>query len=240
MDAENFALIGVGAQGNEGLGNTSLPAPAHRVARIILSWRETIINVHLLPLLGETRLDAITSEKVQQLKSALHQRVPKTKKGRVFAAMAPVDRSPKTVNNILTTLSTMLKIAMEWGIIERMPCTIKLLRVSRKEMAFHDFEEYERLVEAAEQQDKNAYLLVLLAGEAGLRLGEIQALEWGDVDLPRRPLCVQRNEWKGHVGATKGGRSRHVNMTVRLASALKDHRHLSGPRVPPDPDRLFA
>jgi integrase len=47
----------------------------------------------------------------------------------------------------------------------------------------YDFEEYERLVGAAKAMDRNAYLIALLGGEAGLRCGEIMALEWGDVDL---------------------------------------------------------
>jgi hypothetical protein len=34
-------------------------------------------------------------------------------------------------------------------VIERMPCTVKLLRVDKGTAAFHDFDEYERLVEVA-------------------------------------------------------------------------------------------
>jgi site-specific recombinase XerD len=57
------------------------------------------------------------------------------------------------------------------------------------------------------------------------------ALEWGDVDLPKRQLCVQRPDWKGHVTTTKGGRLRYVPLTVRLLAALKNHPHLKGGRV---------
>ena len=37
------------------------------------------------------------------------------------------DRAPRTVNNVLTVLSTMLKKAVEWGELEHMPCTVRLL-----------------------------------------------------------------------------------------------------------------
>jgi integrase len=57
------------------------------------------------------------------------------------------------------------------------------------------------------------------------------ALEWTDLDLTKRLICVQRNEWEGHVDSTKGGRLRYVPMTARLAAALRDARHLRGPRV---------
>jgi len=39
----------------------------------------------------------------------------------------------------------------------------------------------------------------LLERYAGLRRGEIMALEWTDVDLPRGPLTVERSEWKGKI-----------------------------------------
>ena len=51
------------------------------------------------------------------------------------------------------------------------------------------------------------------------------------MDLAKRQICVQRSEWKGHVTAPKGGRLRYVPMTVRLATALREHRHLRSTRV---------
>lgn len=96
---------------------------------------------------------------------------------------------------------------------------------------FHDFDDFERLVEAARKRSHDAYLVVLLGGEAGLRCGEIAALEWGDVDLKKRQLCIQRTVWKGHTASPKGGRLRYVPMTQRLAAALHTARHLRGPRV---------
>ena len=68
--------------------------------------------------------------------------------------------------------------------------------------------------------------MVLLGGDAGLRLGEIIALEWRDVDLQARRLTVQRSDWQGHVTVPKGGRSRQLPMTQRLTAALKAARHL--------------
>ena len=140
------------------------------------------------------------------------------------------DRSPKTVNNVLTVLNVLLKKAVEWDVVDRMPCTIRLLPIPKPSAGFYDFNDYERLVEAA-KPEPNAYLIVLLGGEAGLRCGEMMALEWRDVDLGKRQICVQRSEWKGHVTVPKGGRLRYVPMTVRLATALRDHRHLRGVRV---------
>ncbi len=101
---------------------------------------------------------------------------------------------------------------------------------------FHDFGTYERLVDAARTTDAQTHLVVLLGGEASLRLGEMIALEWTDVDLAKRQLCVQRSDWNGQVTTPKGGRLRYVPLTIRLAAALRDHRHLKGRLVLCDVD----
>jgi integrase len=187
-------------------------ATANRLKPSGIAAKKSIVGVHLIPQLGDKRLDAIQTEDVQHLKSALGH------------------RAAKTVNNVLTVLGVMLRTAVEWGVIERVPCSIKMLPTTKSAVAFHDFDEYERLVEAA-RSDRQTYLVVLLGGEAGLRCGEIMALEWTDVDLGKRTLCVARSEWKGHVTVPKGGRLRHVPLTKRLTEALRDARHLRGPRV---------
>lgn len=187
-------------------------ARANRQKPSGIAAKETILNVHLVPMLGSKRLDAITTEHVQRLKQDLQR------------------RTPKTVNNVLSVLNVMLKKAVEWGVIERVPCAIRLLPIPKPSAGFYDFDDYERLVEAA-RSEPNAYLVVLLGGEAGLRCGEIMALEWSDVDFQKRQLCVQRSEWKGHTTVPKGGRLRYVPTTIRLSRALREARHLRSPRV---------
>ena len=183
-------------------------ARANRQKPSTVVTKESILRVHLTPLLGAKRLDAITNEDVQRLKGTLR------------------NRAPKTVNNVLTVLGVLLKTAVEWDVIDRMPCTIRLVKVPQSSAAFHDFDTYDRLVEAARVTDPNAYCIVLLGGEAGLRRGEMMALEWADIDLAKRQLCVQRSYWDGHITAPKGGRLRYIPLTVRLATALREHRHL--------------
>ena len=67
-----------------------------------------------------------------------------------------------------------------------------------------------------------ALLVVLLGGEAGLRCGEIMALEWTDIDFAKRQLTVARSECKGHVTMPKGGRLRRESpMIVRRRRLLQ-------------------
>ena len=188
-------------------------ARANRQKPSTIAAKEMILRVHLVPRLGSRRLDTITNEQVQQLKRALSA------------------KAAKTVNNVLTVLNVLLKTAVEWAILKQMPCTIRLLPVPKTSATFHDFDDYEQLVDTARRSDWQIYLIVLLGGEAGLRCGEMLALEWADVNLTARQLCVRRSDWEGHVTVPKGGRQRYVPLTIRLAKALRAHRHLSSSRV---------
>ena len=90
---------------------------------------------------------------------------------------------------------------------------------------------YDWLVAAAELADARIYVMALLGGEAGLRLGEMVALEWGDIDFVEPQIGVQCSAWKGQVGVPKGGRLRYAPMTLRLTKTLCGLRHLGGRRV---------
>ena len=112
-----------------------------------------------------------------------------------------------------------------------MPCAIRQVKAARPVMSFHDFDAYEQLVEVASTANANTHLIVLLGGDPGLRCGEMIALEWTDVDLKKRQLRIRHSDWDGHLTTPKGGRLRYVPLTLRLASALRQHRHLASDRV---------
>ena len=71
-----------------------LPGRLHAQSKTTSSTRE---GSYLVPTLGPRRLDAITNEQVQRLKLALS------------------ERAPRTVNNVLAVLSTLLKKTVEWA-----------------------------------------------------------------------------------------------------------------------------
>jgi hypothetical protein len=77
-----------------------------------IAAKDSILQVYLVPLLGTSRLDTITTEDVQRLKSHL------------------ADRAAKTVNNVLVVLNVLLKQAVAWQVITQMPCAIRLLKTS--------------------------------------------------------------------------------------------------------------
>jgi integrase len=188
-------------------------ARANREKASSVHAKERIFANYLIPHFGGKPLDEISNEDVQAIKSAL------------------AERKPKTVNNVLTVLGNALRVAVKWKVIATMPCTVELLKVSNVQHAFYEFDEYARLVKAAEKIDLRILVVVLLGGDAGLRRGEMIALRWCDVDFVRRQLHVRQSVWKDTTDTPKGGRGRIVPMTAALGSALQRFRHLRGERV---------
>ncbi|WP_106093605.1 tyrosine-type recombinase/integrase [Enhygromyxa salina] len=188
-------------------------ARANREKPSSIDSKESILRNYLIPTLGNKPLNALRQEDIQLLK----------------AHMAKL--SNKTVNNTMTVLNTLLRCAVEWEVISEFPVKLRLLKVTQGRVQFYDFDDYERLVAAARKSDPRTALIVLLGGEAGLRRGEIMALEWTRVDFRRRQLTIDQAEWKGHVGLPKGNKIRMIPMTTRLTAALTAHRHLHGARV---------
>jgi integrase len=181
--------------------------------------KETIFRVHLQPELGHLKLDEINAEVIQKLRANL---VDKKKLG------------DKRINNVMVVLSKSLRYAFDCELIDRVPkCRVK--KIERGEMEAWAFDEYARLLEGAKAEGPFWYAAACLAGEAGLRVGEIRALRWReDVDLVARTVTVNtqmgngRDDMTGGNGAIKqytttpkGRTRRTIPMTNTLYQALK-------------------
>lgn len=148
----------------------------------------------LIPALGTKRLDEITELDVQAVKVTL------------------AELKPKTVNNVLATLSKLLRVAKRLGVIRALPVEFfELLKVPPPAVAFYTFEEYVALVAVAERLDPRTLAAVLLGGDAGLRAGEVIGLELTDVSRANRLITVERQGGEAswiRPRAARGSRSR--------------------------------
>lgn len=178
-----------------------------------IEGKESAFRNYLLPVFGNRRLDTFTAADEDRLKKHL------------------IEYSPATYNNVASVMNSVFKAALRWNVVRVIPHRFMLMKRQKPRPKFYDFDQYERLVEAAAKLDPRIHLLVLLGGDAGLRRGEIISLEWTDADLFRGQLTVERSEWKANVTDTKGMKYRVVPMTKRLRAALTAHRHLKGDRV---------
>jgi integrase len=176
------------------------------------SMKRSIFKHHIEPRLGEISLDAVGAQ-LEPFKASLRRH----------------GLGAKRINNVLAVVSKMLRYAEEREVIGRAP-RVRLLKTAQSKYDFFTFEEYEQLLATASSEPEWR-ATILVAAEAGLRMGEIIALEWSDVNLQAGNLVVRRSSWLGIVGTTKGGRDRTIPISKRLAAALKGHRHLRGSLV---------
>jgi len=165
----------------------------------------SIYRVHLGPAFDELPLDEIDVAEIARFR----------------AKLIESGKSDKTVNNVLAVLSKVLKYAEAARVIPHAP-SVGLLKVERPEIIAWSLEEYARLLAAALALDPLWYAAVCLAGEAGLRIGEVRALDWRrDVDLVAGTLTINQQTRRGKTTTPKGRTRRTVPMTATLQAALR-------------------
>ncbi|MFC1816566.1 tyrosine-type recombinase/integrase [Thermodesulfobacteriota bacterium] len=68
------------------------------------------------------------------------------------------------------------------------------------------------------------YPVILCALRTGMRIGEMQALMWDDIDIDKRQIEVRRSYRSGRMTDTKNHKRRRVDMTTHLAETLNTYR----------------
>lgn len=161
---------------------------------------EADIRLYIVPFLGKIPVSGLTKRDTDIFMDALSR----------------TGLKPSSRNRTLTRLSNMLKLAEDWGVSRRAP-KIEKFKVSKKNPDFLDFQEADTLLSGCSPTYRVA---VALALKAGLRIGEIQGLQWQDVDLKRMRIMIRRNRQDTHEGAPKSGRERVIPIPQTLADEL--------------------
>lgn len=185
--------------------------------------KRSIYRTHLGPAFGHMRLDQIGVGEVARFRASLIDRDARRGGNATHGGGKQAGRklSDKRINNILTVLSKALRYAHEVELIDRVP-RIGLFKLERPEIGCWDLDQYPRILAAACEQGPDWYVAVCLAGEAGMRVGEIRALRWGeDVDMIARTITINHQMRSGITGTPKGRTRRTVPMTPTLHAALK-------------------
>ncbi len=171
-----------------------------------------LLNVHLLPAFGQKSLCDITREISQNFLSA-----------KLGSGL-----SWKTVSLLRGVLSRVMGTAEEWGYI-----TNNLVRKTRlprrqpndNQSAVLTPEQIRQLVAELPEPARSLALLLVLTG---LRIGELLALRWGNVDLGRRILSVKETVYDGHFDTPKSKRSaRKIPIGPEAAGVLAAFRSTS-------------
>ena len=144
------------------------------------------------------------------------------------------EQKPSTVNTALRCVGTAFARAVDLEIIQRNPFTmVRLARVPEKTFPRNITPEMFNTVFLPIFRPRMR-AAACLAMYAGLRVGEIAALRWIDVDFDRSEIRIEsRADWQ-----TKSGRGRVVPMLAPVREALLGLNRVSpyvvgrGPQMP--------
>lgn len=129
-------------------------------------------------------------------------------------------RSPKTVRNIVAVLTKALAVAVDWGYLDEVP-NVRRLRVPKPKMRFLSLTECEALEACTTGYWAH---MIFVARMTGMRIGELRALTWDQVDLDRMTVRIDRAVWRDRMSLPKHDRVRVISLSETTAARLALHR----------------
>ena len=136
------------------------------------------INKHVLPVLGEYNMDDLTAVTLQKF----------------VAALIDKGLSANTVNGVITLLKTSLQRAVSVGVAQRQYSDF-IVRPKTREKQVECFskDEQKKIERYVFDKNKPKLLGIVFCLYTGLRIGELLALTWDDVDLQKGIIAVSKS-----------------------------------------------
>ena len=175
---------------------------------------ESVLRINLVPFFGDQELRTIGAKQVQNYK-----------------AIRSGTLHPKTINNHLGVLSSILEDAIEWDFAERNP--VRSVKKCQLETTSDDYnylndEETQRFLEVAETYKPQWVPLYGVALNTGLRQGELAGLKWQDIDFNKRQITVNRSITNGVESTPKSKKRRTVPLNKKAIRYLERQRQQIG------------
>jgi len=152
---------------------------------------DNMVETHLIPVFGDKQLRLITKDSVQSF----------------LNAKAKGDASWKTIKHIRTVFGSILEAAVRDELLTSNP--VRRTRLPRrgpeKETAPIATENVKALIEKLAEPSRSIAALLAMTG---LRIVELLALRWQDVDLINGFLAVNQSVYEGHFDEPKSRRSK--------------------------------
>ncbi|UCE52275.1 MAG: site-specific integrase [Desulfobacterales bacterium] len=181
-------------------------------------WKESTkenyefnLKLHAYPVFGKRRIDEIKRKDFKVY----------------FDNLLIKGLTRSTVALIKAPINGVFSYAVESELIENNP--LNELKLTHKKRNFkveplNEAEVNQLLEHAKIFMDGYYYPHMLCALRTGLRIGELKALKWKDIDFEKRQIEVKRSCRNGRVTGTKNDKWRRVDMTPHLTETLKELR----------------
>lgn len=206
--------------GQMGIEKEEIPCPTFReYAEVWLAlphkWKESTLieyrrnlKKHVYPDIGNQKVKEIRRKDLKQLLDKL-----------LIKGMAS-----ETVSVIRAATGQVLAYAVETELIENNPMRDIKIECNSKQLDVDPLTEEEttKLLDQAKVYLGGIYYPPMVCGlRTGMRIGEIQALQWGDIDFNGRFIEVKRSWRNGRITGTKSKKRRRVDITPHLSETLQ-------------------
>ena len=143
-----------------------------------------IIEKHLKVKLGEYELEELSPIVIQKYITELMQSGNLTT-GKGLAA--------NSVNGIITVIQNSLKLAYTLGELKEYTTDkIRRPKTKEKEVSCFSLAEQKKIEQAALSNKKRKFIRIVICLYSGLRIGELLALTWADIDFTKGTLAVNK------------------------------------------------
>lgn len=173
--------------------------------------RQALLNKHIVPYFGDKYLHEITEQEIAEL----------------FAQKDHEGYSKSTIGSVHNFLSTLFRSAVKKGYLEKNPVRfMNMIKVPNRIPVILSESEVEKLLEVAHLEGEGIMYEFVIS--TGLRLAEILALSWSDIDFDHQTIIV-----KNGVDAGVGGKQnimelrsdiRKVMIPSQLLPKLQKHK----------------
>lgn len=174
-----------------------------------------MIRIHLLPTFGDLEIEQIDSELVTRY------------------ALSQLDNklSLKRVQDILITLKTILRCAYIKGVINqskiievRYPKSYQDNFTKQKIETFND-SDYTKLINYCKEHLNSRNLGLLIVAYSGMRIGEICALKWEDVDIENEVIEINKTLQRVYLDEDDEERKdKNTSIIIQSAKTVNSNR----------------
>ena len=178
------------------------------------------VHNHINRLIGGMELADLRTENMQNFVRRLTDN--EQEKLAVDVAYRQKKFASKTVNDILAMLGTALQCAVEYEYIAKNPCVkVRLPRSKEKEIRIFTRAEQERLEKAIVTSKDSRNLGILICLYTGIRIGELCALRWDNIDLKKRRLNIRLSLNRVNTYSDKDEKTRLVFEEPKTAKSKR-------------------
>lgn len=196
----------------------------------VSTYMQTIKNI-ILPILGEYELEAVSSKEAELLKLDCENK----------------GLSKKSIQDVIICLKNILKVANYLEVAETK--TISVLWGTdnsgvKKQIEAYNKDQIKNLVASLEETPSFKNLGLLLTIYSGMRIGEVCALQWKDIDLDEKVIRVNKTIQRIYIEEETTGKmktelqistpktkssQREIPIVPKLFKMMKDYAKICRP-----------